>query len=199
MFIELTDHLRCPAEHPESFLVLLPDRMTGRRVEAGSLGCPTCGAVVTIAGGEVDFGRPGTRADSHPTHLGVAGIVAMLGISGPGGYVAIIGSGGSLGAELAAALPGVRLVLINPPAGTSDSESASVLRATRSPLKTKSMRGVVVSADYGADAAWVDAAIAATLPGLRVVVEGPSVERAGLDVLAAAAGVWVGRVDPKGR
>ena len=26
MFIELTDHLRCPEDHEESFLVLLPDQ-----------------------------------------------------------------------------------------------------------------------------------------------------------------------------
>jgi hypothetical protein len=27
LFIELTDHLRCPNDHDESFLVLLPDLM----------------------------------------------------------------------------------------------------------------------------------------------------------------------------
>ena len=43
MHIELTDHLRCPREHAEAFLVLLPDRMDQRRVVAGHLGCPVCG------------------------------------------------------------------------------------------------------------------------------------------------------------
>ena len=38
MFIELTDHLRCPADHAESYLVLLPDRMDGRSVREGRLG-----------------------------------------------------------------------------------------------------------------------------------------------------------------
>ncbi len=42
MHIELTDLLRCPADHDEAFLVLLPDRMEGRRVLAGHLGCPMC-------------------------------------------------------------------------------------------------------------------------------------------------------------
>ena len=43
MFIELTDHLRCPADHEEAFLVLLPDQMDGRAVRGGALGCPVCG------------------------------------------------------------------------------------------------------------------------------------------------------------
>ena len=32
MFIELTDILRCPAEHEENVLVLLPDGVLDRRV-----------------------------------------------------------------------------------------------------------------------------------------------------------------------
>ena len=42
MFIELTDHLRCPADHDESFLVLLPLDLAGRDVVQGTLGCPVC-------------------------------------------------------------------------------------------------------------------------------------------------------------
>ena len=42
MFIELTDHLRCPADHDEAFLVLLPDELDGRSVRTGTLGCPVC-------------------------------------------------------------------------------------------------------------------------------------------------------------
>jgi hypothetical protein len=40
MFIELTDHLRCPADHAESYLVLLPEEMRERSVRTGRLGCP---------------------------------------------------------------------------------------------------------------------------------------------------------------
>src|SRR2546421_743598 len=60
MFIELTDHLRCPADHEEQFLVLLPDRMEGRSVLSGELGCPVCGRVVRVEEGVADFGA-GTR------------------------------------------------------------------------------------------------------------------------------------------
>jgi len=43
MYIELTDHLRCPENHEERFLVLLPDRVEDRSVRTGQLGCPVCG------------------------------------------------------------------------------------------------------------------------------------------------------------
>ena len=56
MFIELTDHLRCPADHEESYLVLLPDRMEERSVREGRLGCPVCGRTYTLADGILDLG-----------------------------------------------------------------------------------------------------------------------------------------------
>ena len=55
MFIELTDHLRCPADHPESYLVLIPDAMQGRRVLSGILGCPECHAEYRITDAILDF------------------------------------------------------------------------------------------------------------------------------------------------
>ena len=51
MFIELTDHLRCPAEHEESYLVLLPERMEDRSVREGRLGCPLCGRTYAVVDG----------------------------------------------------------------------------------------------------------------------------------------------------
>ena len=61
MFIELTDHLRCPRDHPEAYLVLLPDEVSGRGVRSGQLGCPICGATFRVAEGvaELDALLPG--------------------------------------------------------------------------------------------------------------------------------------------
>ena len=58
MFIELTDHLRCPADHPERYLVLLPDRIVERSVIAGRLGCPVCGRTWAVAEGVAELGGP---------------------------------------------------------------------------------------------------------------------------------------------
>lgn len=192
MFIELTDHLRCIADHAEQFVVLLPDRMAGRRVMAGTVGCPVCGIVVPVVEGTMDFGGPPAPAPGS-TSLSADAIVTLLGLEGPGGFIALIGAAGGVAEEVAARLPGARLVLVNPPTGVVGSETASVIRAGRLPVKVSSMRGVVVSADHGTDPAWVAAATQAVLPGNRVVVESGHDPDAGLEVLARTGQLWVAR------
>jgi hypothetical protein len=55
------------------------------------------------------------------------------------------------------------------------------------------MRGIVVGQDYSGDVDWIRDAVAAVLPGLRVVVEGRPPELPGVEVLAETTGLWVGR------
>jgi len=191
MFIELTDHLRCPVDHEEAYLVLLPDVVERRDVRSGKLGCPLCNWETTFSDGIVDFG--GAQAATIPTTLSAEAVRTFLGVSGPGGYVALVGSPSALAPELAVALRGVSLVLVNPAEGTVAEPPASVIRAGRMPVKSASMRGVVVGRDFGSDSAWVRDAVASVLAGLRVVVEGEVPDLAGLEVLAETPGLWVGR------
>jgi hypothetical protein len=191
VFIELTDHLRCPADHPEQFLVLLPSRMDGRRVLTGELGCPVCGNVVQLADGIADWGdAPPSVAG---TGLTAEAAAAFLGLSGPGGFALLAGGVTTLAPALTRLLPGVRLVLVNPPAGTPDSEDASVLRAASVPVKTGSMRGAVLGADVSGFPDRVAEWVAAVLPGLRVVGEGGEPPAAGVEVLARSSECWVGK------
>lgn len=191
MFIELTDHLRCPADHPESYLVLLPDRLEGRRVVSGLLGCPVCGREVRLADGVVDFGDG--VADETPGRLTPDAVRALLGLDGPGGYLALVGGVAAEAEGLAELYPGVHLVLVNPPTCVTVAGGASVLRAGRWPLKRACMRGVVVGGSAGGDAGRVADALSALLPGNRMVVEGPLADLPEVEILAAADGVWVGR------
>ena len=192
MFIELTDHLRCPADHEEAYLVLLPSRMAGRRVVDGSLGCPVCGRMVEVRDGVVAFG--GGVPATGETGLTPEGAQALLGISGPGGYLALAGAATSLVPGLAGLLPGVHLVALNPVPGSPADSPASVLRGARMSLKTSSMRGVILGADLTSARDWVEDAARAVLPGLRVVGEGgDAADLPALELLAAAGGCWVGR------
>lgn len=191
MFIELTDHLRCPEPHDEAYLVLLPDRMEGRRVVSGELGCPVCGRTVAVREEGVDFGSApafpaGGIPDANAAH-------ALLGLSGPGGYLALVGGAAELAAPLGSLLPGIGLVAVNPAGPVSPGAVAGVLRAERFPLKTSSLRGVVLGT--GMPPAWVATASTAVLPGLRVVGCGVWPELPGFELLAAAEreGVWVAR------
>jgi hypothetical protein len=191
VFIELTDHLRCPGDHAEGYLVLLPERFAGRRVVAGVLGCPVCAREVKVADATVDFGDG--APDETPTSLSAAAVHALAGLDGPGGYVALVGAAGRIAAEVEPLFAGIRLVLVNPPAAAVAPQEASVLRAARLPLKRSSMRAVVVGGAAGRDIVGVARAFGAVLPGNRLVVEGPVIELADLEVMAEAGGVWVGR------
>ena len=191
MFIELTDHLRCPRDHEEAYLVLLPDVVEQRDVRSGRLGCPVCQWETSFTDGVVDFG--GGRAATRPSALTGEAVRAFLGVSGPGGYVALVGTPARLAPELAQAFRGVALVLVNPPEETVAEPPSSVLLAARIPLKSASMRGIVVGADFGSDPVWVEEALGSVLGGLRIVVEGTVPDLPGLEVLAEADGVYVGK------
>ena len=78
MFIELTDHLRCPAGHEESYLVLLPDEMQERSVRAGRLGCPVCGRTYEVKEGVLDLGG-GETALPETTLLTPEALTALVG------------------------------------------------------------------------------------------------------------------------
>lgn len=200
MFIELTDHLRCPADHPEQFLVLMPAQMDGRQVTEGVLGCPVCNRSFPIEKGIARFGssgiprsggRTGPGAPDEP-QLDAAALVALLGLGSPGGYMVLVGSFGALAPQLVEELNGVALVLVNSDADTGDLPFVSSLRAPTLPLKGASMRGVALGPGFAGDKSWIAAAARAVLPGNRVVGQGPEPEQSDLEIAASAGGCWVG-------
>jgi hypothetical protein len=184
--IELTDHLRCPEPHDEAFLVLIPDAMDGRRVTAGHLGCPVCGWSTDWDDGIPVFGEVASPVGAPPFDAGAA--LAMLGVEGPGGWLALAGTAGALAHDLAVALPDVSMVAVNPPEDVASRDAVSVIRSRIWPVKRHAMRGVVI----GAGVADIAAAMASALPGLQVVGQGirPALGP-GDELVAEADGVWV--------
>jgi hypothetical protein len=81
--------------------------------------------------------------------------------------------------------------LVQPPEGLVAANS--VIGSGRIPLKTGSVRGVVLGAGYGSDPVWLEEAHRVVLPGLRIVGEGPEPTREGWEALGSAEGVWVVR------
>ena len=192
MFIELTDHLRCPNEHDESFLVLLPAQMEGRSVRTGHLGCPVCGRTFELRDGVLDTGDAPPVEANRKSVLNADALTTLVGLSGPGGYLTLVGAAGALWSEVGALNPGVALVTVNPPASVVDGPGISVIRSGRLPLKTGSMRGVVLSRPFADDPQWVREAARVVLQGLRVVGEGKDPSAGAIELLASAEGVWVG-------
>lgn len=193
MFIELTDHLRCPATHEEAYLVLLPDAMAGREVLAGRLGCPVCHEEYAIRDGVARLGAA-PRLPEAPPRMDGAAVAALLGLEGPGGFVALVGGAAADWPAVAAAVEGVHLVAVNPPPGVGPVPGLSVVEAPVLPFKARCLRGVALGPGYGDDPAWVAAAAAAVLPGLRVAGEGSTEgPEPALEPLGRAGGAWVAR------
>jgi uncharacterized protein YbaR (Trm112 family) len=192
MFIELADHLRCPADHEEQFLILLPERIEQRWVRAGDLGCPVCGRAFRIDDGIFTAGEP-PAFPTGPTALAGDALAALSGLGGPGGYLVMVGGAATNAAQLVESVPGVGMVAVNPDPPLPDGAGVSVIRGARLPLRSNSMRAAVLGPGYADAAEWIEEALRVTLPGLRVVGEGSPPERDDLEILATAAGCWVGR------
>ncbi len=195
MFIELTDILRCPADHEENVLVLLPDGVTDRQVQSGQLGCMDCGTVYPVRGGVAEFlaAPVGVRRSER---LSGPAMAALLGLGGPGGYVAMVGGAGERWEAFAAEAGGVHVLAVNPPPGLAGGRGVSLARAARLPVKSRHLRGVVLGPGFASDAGWLAEAVRCLLPGLRVVGESETPSVPELEVLASADGVWVARTRP---
>lgn len=175
--------------------MLLPDTVTKRDVREGRLGCPVCGRDYPIVDGVARFG---TAPSVPPNALDLTGegLAALLGITGPGGYLALVGSLARLAGPLATVLDGVHIVVVNPPMGfvPGDGIRMSVLHGPTIPLKRRSLRAVGLGEGVGADPQWIGEAVRSILPGQRVVGVGPPPAGPLLETLASAEGVWVSRI-----
>ena len=206
MHIELTEMLRCPEPHREEMLVLSTGEVKYRMVRSGLMGCPVCHKEYPIVRGIVNFRRSQERllkessgprpAYAPPSPLpsaDAAKLQALLELSGPGGYVVLVGAAVRQAPRLSSFMDGIHFVGINPPPDMEEQSTLSLVYATdKVPLRTSVARGVVVGADL-ATSAWLVEAHRVLLRGRRLVVENEEPELPiGLVKLAAEHGLWVG-------
>ena len=193
MFLELTEALRCPNSHDESYLICAPVQQDGRDVVRGGLLCPACRAQFAILDRVAWFGPPNESAPPAPASVLTAEAVAtFLGLEGPGGYVVLAGVAGRIATGLAALLPDVVIAAVNAPAGVAADGTFSVLHSPRAwPIRRHSIRAAVLGADVATDP-WVAGAVGSVLGGLRLIIEDESADPAGVVPIARGAGVFVG-------
>lgn len=204
MHIELTEMLRCPEPHEQSVLVLSTGEMLGRMVRFGIVGCPVCRKEFPILKGVVDFTGGGRREAGEglvatppvsrlPSPLDAQTLQALLDLSGPGGYVVLVGSAARHAVGLASLMGGIHFVGVNAPADVEELPVLSLLQAPDTISLRESMaRGVVVGAELAA-APWLAEAQHVLLRGRRLVIESDAVMPPdGVTKLAAGEGLWVG-------
>jgi hypothetical protein len=205
MHIELTEMLRCPEAHREDVMVLSTGEMVGRMVRFGIIGCPVCRKEYLITNGIVDFAgnvkresenavaREPTFPVSRVPPPGAADLQALLELSGPGGFVVLVGDAARHAVGLAGLMAGIHFIGINAPPDVEELPVLSLLRTGAViPLRQSIARGVVVGRDL-ASSPWLVEAHRILLRGRRFVAlhEKPELP-IGLEQLAEAKGLWVG-------
>jgi uncharacterized protein YbaR (Trm112 family) len=213
VFLEVTEILRCPHVHDESFVVCVAYAMDGRQVARGVIGCPVCQTEYPITDGAVDFtdvpahrrtgaptdesGTParrhaGTHAGTHSGTLTAEAAAAFLALEGRGGYVLLAGSAARLARDLAELVPGVHLLSVNAPSEVERVPECSYVACPDGiPVKTAQVRGVVLGADCVAEP-WLAEGVRVLLHGLRLVAEDERAAPTGVAELARGAGAFVG-------
>jgi len=197
MHIELTEMLRCPEEHAEEFLVLSTSEMSGRMVYSGVVGCPVCQREYEIVAGKVYFaGRystpPAGVLPPAPSASDPQTLQALLDLSGPGGYVVLLGAAARHAVGLAGLMGGIHFIGVNAPRDVEELPVLSLVETqTKIPLRQTMARAVVVSAEF-ATPAWLAEARRVLLPGRRLVVESENVALEGMNTLATGHGLCVG-------
>ncbi|MGH7469801.1 MAG: hypothetical protein ACRENP_17770 [Longimicrobiales bacterium] len=172
MHLVLTDWLTCPHCGPHEGLIVLAERIVNRRILEGALGCPACQRQFSVRNGEADL-RTDTDSSFHTMTAAATAedarrLAALLGLTEGHGYAVLMGAATDRAAELAELVPGLELIAINARAA-QPTPGVSLLRAdTVLPLRSSSVRGVVVS--EGAPTDLHEEVLRVLAPGARLVI-----------------------------
>ncbi len=185
MHLLLTDRLSCPRCGPTFGLILRADRLESRHVLDGVLGCPNCRDSFPVSDGFADLRAPprgelgpglagppaGERGDTAGSSVvGVGRLVALLGIVGGPGTVALVGEPARLAEDVAAALPEVLVVAVDPDMRLwpETPEVSRLASGPGLPFFASTLRGVIVDGRLGPD--WLSEAARVVHAKARVVV-----------------------------
>lgn len=188
MYIELIDLLRCPRAHDESWLVAAFNKMDGRFIIEGKLGCPVCSASFPITNGVADL-RDSHEAPNVTSRLSdekdedaALRVAAMLGLSRPGSVAVLSNMIGSI-PGLIAEMASVRVVGNNSITSGPEQENVAMIRSSNQmPFASGSIDAVMLGAQ--ASSREVEEAVRILKTGGRLVVTADSPLRGNLRELA---------------
>lgn len=201
MHLLLVDRLTCPRCGPGFGLILLASRLDDRVVREGRLGCPNCRDAFPVEEGFTDLRAP--PRDDLPTGLvgppqgadteGAGRLIALLGLVGGPGTVALVGEPAAHAPAVAASSDEMHVAAVDPDLRNWP-EAPRVSRLAAGPglpFFSSVLRGVGVDGRLGRH--WLDEACRVLAPrGRIVVVHAPTgtaeaLAERGLSVLASEA------------
>jgi len=143
VIVDLADALRCIRPHEPAALITSVDRLAGRQIVTGSLGCPVCDARYPVVEGAAVFDMAWldrSRAAPPAPAAGEAAVIrvgALLDLTDPAGWVLLEGGISGAGAALHALLD-TAVVLLNPPGAVPVGGDVSVIYAPVVPFRPDS-------------------------------------------------------------
>ena len=182
MLLDLSESLACPRCGPPQGIIVLVERMEGRRVLDGRLDCPDCEARYVLRDGVVEFDvAPDSDLRVPPADPEDAvTVAALLGIQHGRGLI-VVGSGlGHAAEQISSLCGGCEVVRLEPYGLSSDSIQSAERGPEREPGEVTPLLGVPEG----------------SIPLLSGKALGVAVEGGAPDLLAEAARVLVpgGRV-----
>ncbi len=168
--------------------------MVGRHVVSGTVGCPVCHNEYSIREGVLFLSEDETSASGGDVSaIDASGVLALLALQSPGGYVVLIGSASLLAPQLIEMMEAVHFVGVNSPEPESVSPSLSSITQSRVlPLRNSFCRGVVIGSEH-CQPHWLEESARILLSGQRLVALAELDGVNGLETLAVGGGMWVGR------
>jgi hypothetical protein len=194
MLLAIANHLRCADGHEPTWLVARADRVEGRRMVEGVLGCPLCGVERAVRSGVVWWTGGGSAAppagEPDPDEGAVTRAGALLGYGESTAPFVLCGAAGAFAIGLAG-LADAPLVLLDPPDDRS-AALATVIRGARAvPLRAGAARGICVDERFS-DAEFLQSCIAALAQGGRLAAPAAVQLPTGIQELARDDANWVG-------
>ena len=186
MFVELIEHLRCPAGHEPTPLVAAATRSAHRHILDGILGCPHCGAEYQVRDGIARLGSAPRLPPVEPSMETAMRIAAFLELTDARGFAVLSGSW-CAHAQAVAQLVETPLVLVNPSDDVVLDGAAAVLETDKAlPIAEGSVRALAIDPD-----AIGVAAIRTVRAGGRVVGPAQLALPEGLREIARDSREWV--------
>jgi hypothetical protein len=198
VLLALTDHLRCTADHEDSWLVARADIVEAGRMVDGVIGCPVCHVERVVTRGVIYWQGtpPAVARDPAPDAGGerVIRLGALLGFAEGAGAFVLCGADG-LAASGLNGLADVPLVLLDPPDDRAAPFATIIRGAPAIPFGAGAVRGIALSS-ASADDRFMASCLRALAQRGRLVAPAAVPVPAGIRELARDALEWVGEREP---
>ena len=198
MHLDLAERLRCPNDHRPTPLVVVAREKRDRDLREGIVGCSVCRLEARITAGHLRFEghEPAPEFAATSAAPDLERVIALLGLSEPGGAVLLTGRYAALAEPLSARTEAAVVVMYADTPPASDQVSAVLGTLTRVPFMDETFRGAAL--DGRTPGSIVEDAVRAVAVQGRILAAASIPLPSGLRELARDDTEWVAARESSG-